>query len=193
MHFLIWVSMLGTHPDELVSRPLLDPALIFIFGHPKSPCLGCRPGCYPALSSCYNSLAPFPACRWMLGCKPTWYQWFFAPPPPSSCCARTACQTGGSWIVEGLEGTGIQRRLSLGSAWPTHSRKMNNPSQLQAGLWYRCRRSVGPWRGRWRKILKRWTKRWTWGRRPPLESWCLNRHWHHHQLSWRWLEFGRVV
>ena len=61
--------------------------------------------------------------------------------------------------MEGSAGTGTWRILFLGSAWPTHSRKMKNPGQLQAGMWHRRRRSGGPWRGRWRKMWKRWTKR----------------------------------
>ena len=39
--FLIWASMPRTHPDELVSCPLLVPVFIFIFWHPGSPCLRC--------------------------------------------------------------------------------------------------------------------------------------------------------
>ena len=34
-HLLIWVSMPGTHPDELVSCPLFVLALFFIFGQPR--------------------------------------------------------------------------------------------------------------------------------------------------------------
>ena len=35
--------------------------------------------------------------------------------------------------MEGLAGTGMWRRLSLGSAWPMHSKWMNNPGQLRPG------------------------------------------------------------
>ena len=54
--------------------------------------------------------------------------------------------------MEGLAGTVMQRRLSLGSAWLTHSKKIDNPGQLQAGMRHRCRRSGGLWRGQWRKM-----------------------------------------
>ena len=104
-----------------------------------------------------------------------------------------ANRTGGAQIVEGLAATGMRRRLSLGSAWPTYSRKTINPSQFQAGMRSRCWRSGGLWRGQWKKMSRRRMRRWTWGRCPPLKIRRLKRRRCHRQLCWQQLAFGWVV
>ena len=57
----------------------------------------------------------------------------------------------------------------------------------------RRRRSGGPCRGQWKKMLRRRMLRWMWGRHPPLEIQRLNGCWCCWQLCWQWLVFGRVV
>ena len=81
-----------------------------------------HPGRLSALSSC-NSLAPFLPTGECRDINPPGNSGSIIPPPPSSCHVRTVSQTGGAQIVEGLAATGMQKRLSLGSAWPTHSQE----------------------------------------------------------------------
>ena len=70
--------MPSTHLDKLLSYLLHVPALNSIFRYPESPCLGFAQMLNFPWLLLYSLVAPLPNHSWMLGHKPTKYQYSLA-------------------------------------------------------------------------------------------------------------------